>query len=235
MHLRFYFWDHGCSLLIKWLCKLEIVGCHSGIFGGSIPGNAIATEGSRCKSKGVFVFNNHKVFIFFTLAGIWNSGTCIFYFLLNLFTKVREIYELIGAGIQPLQNTSVIGKVDPDDASKRVEWAKFWVEKGFTGKKEILITLQQKMFATCFADMKSFFLCSIGTTVRAKQWKILCRRWRYFGRFVSGSTSRSSTQVRIMNWFNYFFKIFFSKHFKIYNSQSILCKLDLKWMFQNTQ
>jgi maleylacetoacetate isomerase len=52
--------------------------------------------------------------------------------------RVRELCEIIGSGIQPLQNTSVIGKIDSEDASKRIEWAKFWVEKGFNALEKLL-------------------------------------------------------------------------------------------------
>lgn len=48
--------------------------------------------------------------------------------------QVREVCEIIGAGIQPLQNVSVIMRVDSENASKRIEWAKFWIEKGFAGE-----------------------------------------------------------------------------------------------------
>jgi len=52
--------------------------------------------------------------------------------------KVMEICELIGSGIQPLQNVSVIMKIDSENASKRIEWAKYWIEKGFTALEKLL-------------------------------------------------------------------------------------------------
>jgi maleylacetoacetate isomerase len=45
--------------------------------------------------------------------------------------KVREICEVIGSGIQPLQNLSVLRQFEE---SKQKEWASRWIVKGFTGK-----------------------------------------------------------------------------------------------------
>ena len=44
--------------------------------------------------------------------------------------KVREICEVIGSGIQPLQNLSVLRQLEE---SKQKEWASRWIVKGFTG------------------------------------------------------------------------------------------------------
>jgi len=49
--------------------------------------------------------------------------------------KVREICEIIGSGIQPLQNLSVLQKLGQD---KQKEWAVYWMTKGFTGNFQIL-------------------------------------------------------------------------------------------------
>lgn len=45
--------------------------------------------------------------------------------------KVREICEIIGSGIQPLQNLSVLQKLGAD---KQKEWASNWIVKGLAGK-----------------------------------------------------------------------------------------------------
>lgn len=51
--------------------------------------------------------------------------------------KVREICEIIGSGIQPLQNLSVLQKLGQD---KQKEWAVYWMNKGFTGRvKELCL------------------------------------------------------------------------------------------------
>lgn len=45
--------------------------------------------------------------------------------------KVREICEIIGSGIQPLQNLSVLQQFDE---GKQKEWANKWITKGLAGK-----------------------------------------------------------------------------------------------------
>jgi len=49
--------------------------------------------------------------------------------------KVREICEIICSGIQPLQNIAVLQRLDE---SKRAEWAKTCIEKGFSALEVIL-------------------------------------------------------------------------------------------------
>ncbi|KAH8351214.1 hypothetical protein KR084_011073 [Drosophila pseudotakahashii] len=49
--------------------------------------------------------------------------------------KVREIVESICSGIQPLQNTGVLGHIDKD---KSLEWAQHWISRGFQGLERIL-------------------------------------------------------------------------------------------------
>ncbi|XP_023319605.1 maleylacetoacetate isomerase [Eurytemora carolleeae] len=44
--------------------------------------------------------------------------------------KVRMICEMINSGIQPIQNLSVLVKHSQDQEC-RVEWAHYWIEKGF--------------------------------------------------------------------------------------------------------
>ena len=45
-------------------------------------------------------------------------------------SQVRALAEIVNSGIQPIQNLPVMNKVGAD---KKVEWAKFWIEKGFKG------------------------------------------------------------------------------------------------------
>jgi hypothetical protein len=51
-----------------------------------------------------------------------------------LLLQVREISEVINSGIQPIQNLSVMNRVSEEPA-KRVEWSKYWIEKGLGGKR----------------------------------------------------------------------------------------------------
>lgn len=39
--------------------------------------------------------------------------------------------EVINSGIQPIQNLSVLNKI----GETKVEWAKFWIERGFNSIK----------------------------------------------------------------------------------------------------
>ena len=45
--------------------------------------------------------------------------------------------ELIGSGIQPIQNLAVLKKVS-DDPDERKEWAKYWIEKGLRALEAFL-------------------------------------------------------------------------------------------------
>jgi len=60
--------------------------------------------------------------------------------------KVRELCEIISSGIQPLQNASVINKLDENTG---VEWAQHWIERGLNAVENILSTTAGKY---CFGD-----------------------------------------------------------------------------------
>nr|ADD82544.1 glutathione S-transferase zeta [Azumapecten farreri] len=49
--------------------------------------------------------------------------------------KVREIVSVICGGIQPLQNLSVLQKIGDEG---KMEWGKFWIDKGFHALEELL-------------------------------------------------------------------------------------------------
>lgn len=49
--------------------------------------------------------------------------------------KVREICEVIGSGIQPLQNLSVLQKIGDE---KKMEWGHFYINKGFIALERLL-------------------------------------------------------------------------------------------------
>lgn len=55
---------------------------------------------------------------------------------LLLRAKVREICEIIGAGIQPLQNLSVLKKIGDEG---KMEWAHFHINKGFIALEQTLV------------------------------------------------------------------------------------------------
>ena len=49
--------------------------------------------------------------------------------------KVRELTELICSGIQPLQNLVVLQKIGDET---KMEWGRFWIEKGFKALEQSL-------------------------------------------------------------------------------------------------
>lgn len=53
---------------------------------------------------------------------------------LLLRAKVREVCEIIGSGIQPLQNLSVLQKV----GEGKMEWGHFYINKGFVALEQVL-------------------------------------------------------------------------------------------------
>ena len=65
--------------------------------------------------------------------------------------KVREICEVINAGIQPLQNPSVMNKHSQVQEEK-VAWCHFWIKKGLTAVEELgnVHVLDQQGFSTEF-------------------------------------------------------------------------------------
>ncbi|KAK8397951.1 hypothetical protein O3P69_003691 [Scylla paramamosain] len=48
--------------------------------------------------------------------------------------KVREICEVIGSGIQPLQNLSVLQKI----GDEKMEWGHYYINKGFFALEQLL-------------------------------------------------------------------------------------------------
>ncbi len=52
--------------------------------------------------------------------------------------KVREICEIIGSGIQPLQMLSVLRQFEE---TKQKEWAAKWIMKGLIGWLELIVAI----------------------------------------------------------------------------------------------
>ncbi|CAD5123286.1 DgyrCDS11645 [Dimorphilus gyrociliatus] len=48
--------------------------------------------------------------------------------------KARALAETINSGIQPIQNLSVLNKI----GETKVEWAKYWIERGFDNLEKML-------------------------------------------------------------------------------------------------
>jgi maleylacetoacetate isomerase len=53
--------------------------------------------------------------------------------------RVRALAETINAGVQPLQNTAVVGYLG-DDKERRVAWLKHWITRGLTAFEALLAT-----------------------------------------------------------------------------------------------
>lgn len=46
--------------------------------------------------------------------------------------QARALAEVIAAGVQPIQNLTVLKKVS-ENPEERADWARFWITKGFRG------------------------------------------------------------------------------------------------------
>lgn len=57
--------------------------------------------------------------------------------------RVRALVETINAGIQPLQNTSVLDYLG-DDKEKRSAWLKHWLPRGLTAFESLLATAEKE-------------------------------------------------------------------------------------------
>jgi len=51
--------------------------------------------------------------------------------------RTRMISQVVNAGIQPIQNISVLQKIS-DDPEKKKEWAQYWIRKGFNAIEALL-------------------------------------------------------------------------------------------------
>ena len=56
--------------------------------------------------------------------------------------RVRALVETVNAGIQPLQNTSVLDYLGPD-AAKRSAWLKHWLPRGLTAFEALMANAEQ--------------------------------------------------------------------------------------------
>lgn len=69
--------------------------------------------------------------------------------------KVREICEVITAGIQPLQNLVVLIHVGEE---KKKEWAQHWITRGFRAVEKLLSTSAGKF---CVGDEVTMADCCL--------------------------------------------------------------------------
>lgn len=80
--------------------------------------------------------------------------------------KVRGIAESIVSGIQPLQNLSVLLRVGDD----KLEWGKYWIERGFTALEE---QLKDTSGTCCFGDSVTLAdLCLVPQILNANRFGV---------------------------------------------------------------
>ena len=52
--------------------------------------------------------------------------------------RCRQICDIIASDTQPVQNLRVLNKHAGDDAAKKAEWARFWIDNSFQGLEAVL-------------------------------------------------------------------------------------------------
>ncbi|GLD93012.1 hypothetical protein PINS_up019335 [Pythium insidiosum] len=68
--------------------------------------------------------------------------------------KIRNVCQIIGADIQPIQNLAVMNKAvealpESEQGAKKIEWGRYWVERGFIALEK---ELQKTAGAFCVGD-----------------------------------------------------------------------------------
>ncbi|KAI8485374.1 Glutathione S-transferase zeta-1 [Branchiostoma belcheri] len=81
--------------------------------------------------------------------------------------KVRMIAETVNAGIQPIQNLSVLQKVGDE---KKMEWGHYWIDRGFTALETVLSETAGKY---CVGDQVTMAdLCLVPQLYNATRFKV---------------------------------------------------------------
>eukprot|EP00058_Branchiostoma_floridae_P003742 XP_002589230.1 hypothetical protein BRAFLDRAFT_120766 [Branchiostoma floridae] len=81
--------------------------------------------------------------------------------------KVRMIAETVNAGIQPIQNLSVLQKVGDE---KKMEWGHYWIDRGFTALETVLGETAGKY---CVGDQVTMAdLCLVPQLYNATRFKV---------------------------------------------------------------
>nr|QTW43632.1 GSTzeta [Eurytemora affinis] len=75
----------------------------------------------------------------------------------KLKAQVRMISEIINAGIQPIQNSSVLNKYS-SSLEERAAWAKHWISKGFNALEKLLSETAGQM---CVGDSVTIADCCL--------------------------------------------------------------------------
>ncbi|XP_064106117.1 maleylacetoacetate isomerase-like isoform X1 [Macrobrachium nipponense] len=104
--------------------------------------------------------------------------------------KVREICEIIGSGIQPLQNLSVLQKIGDE---KKMEWAQFHINKGFVALEQVLARSSGKY---CVGDQVSLADCCLVPQVyNANRFKVDMSAFPTISRIHDALTSLEAFQA----------------------------------------
>ncbi|OWF50384.1 maleylacetoacetate isomerase-like [Mizuhopecten yessoensis] len=81
--------------------------------------------------------------------------------------KVRELVSVISGGIQPLQNSSVLQKIGDEG---KMEWGKFWLDKGFQALEQ---TLKRTAGKYCVGDTVTMAdVCLVPQVFNANRFKV---------------------------------------------------------------
>lgn len=85
--------------------------------------------------------------------------------------QARRIAEMINSGIQPLQNLSVLQKLDKyTNSDIKQEWGHFWIDRGFKAVEAVLSSTSGKY---CVGDEISIAdLCLVPQVYNAKRFKV---------------------------------------------------------------
>ncbi|XP_064624073.1 probable maleylacetoacetate isomerase 2 [Lineus longissimus] len=81
--------------------------------------------------------------------------------------EARAIAELIGSGIQPIQNLSVLQYVGDE---KKMEWAKHWIDRGFQALEKMLAKTAGKYCSG--DDLTVADLCLVPQVYNANRFKV---------------------------------------------------------------
>jgi maleylacetoacetate isomerase len=84
--------------------------------------------------------------------------------------KVRTIVQIIASDTHPLQNLSVLNKVEKEMNGNRIEWGKYWIDSSFESLEKILEKCSGKY---CVGDEVTFAdLCLIPQIYNANRFGV---------------------------------------------------------------
>ncbi|XP_078593262.1 uncharacterized protein LOC144871567 isoform X2 [Branchiostoma floridae x Branchiostoma japonicum] len=104
--------------------------------------------------------------------------------------KVRMIAETVNAGIQPIQNLSVLQKVGDE---KKMEWGHYWIDRGFTALETVLGETAGKY---CVGDQVTMAdLCLVPQLYNATRNKVNMDKFPVISAIIKGCSELESFQA----------------------------------------